>query len=90
MRILGLETMAAYADARTRVIEAAMAMADRWQRWPILLDDMTLEAQELVQAVHALRSLDADRGVRNPGPPREQATGQEPAHGEDSHDREQS
>lgn len=68
-------------DARDRVIQAAMDLVDSGYFYVAVVD--------LEKAVRALRSLHADRGLRDPGTPGEQATGAEPAHGEDRNDREQ-
>lgn len=83
-------------EATDRVVTAAFDVVRMWEKRAVRsgasfdLDMMQSQTRELVMAVRALRSLDADRGVRNPSTPGQQATGQEPAHGEDSHDREQS
>lgn len=75
----------AYVEARDRVVQAAM----EWVDYNRPFSDMPLDVA-LMDAVDALRSLYADRGLRDPGTPGEQETGQEPAHREDRHDREQS
>jgi hypothetical protein len=92
--IIKYEDVEAYVAARDDVIKAAIKVVERYNTDPtgppaeeLALDSEVME--DLVAAVEALHSLNADRGVRDPSTPGEQASGQEQAHGEDRDDREQ-
>lgn len=74
-------------EARDRVIQAADALVAVWERdghatASEIVRGLTT-APELMHAVRALRSLHADRGLRDPGTPGEQEAVPEPVHGED-------
>lgn len=71
-------------QARDRVIQAAMDLVDTWDWKEEHVSYVAVV--DLEKAVHALRSLDADRGLRDPSTAGEQAPGQEPTHGQDRHD----
>jgi hypothetical protein len=86
--VIRYKDVEAFVGARDRVVAAADELIQSWIDWPIARepDKMSPEAAELWHAVHALRSLCEDRGVRDPGTPGEQASGAEQAHGPDPHD----
>lgn len=74
------EDVDAYMEARDRVVQAAMA----WVDYNRPFSDMPLDVA-LMDAVDALRSLYADRGLRDPGTPGEQEPDAEQEHGQAVH-----
>lgn len=56
-------------DAREAVIRAAFDLVDTWDMW---VGEDYVAVRDLEQAVNALRSLDADRGLRGARTPGEQ------------------
>lgn len=79
-----------YVEARDRVVRCAMVVVDRMNyetgndfNEMIRGDEAAMTALE--DAVRDLRSLHADRGVRNPGTPGQQEPDAEPEHGEAVH-----
>ena len=77
------EDIESYVEARDHVVQAADRWADSWANGPGF-PRRGLE-EDLLNAVYALRSLHADRGVRDPSPPGEQEPDAEPEHGQAVH-----
>ena len=60
--------------ARDAVVLATGAIVDKWARNGFEWDAHSQQAQALILAVRVLRSLNEDRGLRDPGTTREQAS----------------
>ena len=79
---IAYEELVQYLGFRDDVIRAAVAVVDNWKTEgslsPKSADDFMVGVR-LVDAVHALRSWDADRGLRGPGATGEQKVRESPA-----------
>lgn len=73
MPVIRFEDIEAFVGARDRVVEAAMKVERAWK----LNGDADAIDFYLTPALDALRSLNADRGVRDPSTPGKQETGQD-------------
>lgn len=75
------EDIESYVEARDGVVEAAIKTERAWQ----LNGDADAIGFYLTPALDALRSLHADRGLRDPSTPGEQEPDAEPEHGQAVH-----
>lgn len=82
MPVIRWDDVDAYVEARDRVVQAAMAWRDSLHG---PLEFVYLAEGELLRTVDALRSLYADRGVRDPGTPGQQEPDAEQGNGEAVH-----
>lgn len=87
MTLIRYEDVDEYVAARDKVVQAADAVVTLWEDGKQGVEPTRLlpVARELYLAVSALRSLDADRGVRDPSPPGQQEPDAEQVHGEAVH-----
>lgn len=86
MPVIRWDDVDAYVEARDRVVQAAMDLVDRWDLFGhVPSTQMSSHGHALRLAVSALRSLYADRGLRDPGPPGEQEPDAEQGNGEAVH-----
>lgn len=85
------EDVDAYVAARDQVVRMAEDHIRRWEKWaeetgvPLDTSKMRPTSRGLYRAVLALRSLYADRGLRDPGTPGEQEPDAEQEHGQAVH-----
>lgn len=87
MTLIRYEDVDEYVAARDKVVRAAEAIVKTWEDGKLGVEPtrMLPAARELYLSVRALRSLSADRGVRDPSPPGQQEPDAEQVHGEAVH-----
>ena len=74
MPIIGWHTLESYLEAKERVIRAAEDVVDRWSGLGDSDETDLMVGLRLADAVLVLRSFYADRGLRDPSTPRQQAS----------------
>jgi hypothetical protein len=85
MPVIGWHTLESYLEAKERVIRAAEDVVDRWSGLGGSDETDLMVGLRLADAVLALRSFYAHRGLRDPSTPGQQEPDAEQAHGETVH-----